>query len=308
MSISFNNDSKRVRRQYTFYRSESWEGPDTSKLDFDVIEKPITVGEFVVPDKKGLFRDNDVYLATVSNTYPIIKHSEIVSNIEEGMNFSDASIKTILSKDGIVMQRTYTLPKIQREVKKNDVICPVIRVVNSYDGSTVVGFYLDALRLVCTNGMTSVSQFMGMSYKHFGNKFSITDFASNAKSMLEGFNEYSNKWGEWTRTPLSLNTSNLLVGFLPKRFGNLVKSNFDENLDGTKWGFYNAITATVSHNYFSKRAFNMDEQRIKIGTKMSKFMDNKIWAFDDAELSNRLSILKNKKTIDLSDDDFEETA
>ena len=78
-----------------------WVGNSTKELDFTVVEKPIMADGFVIPDKKAIFRTDaefPQYFATVSKKYKIVKHEDIVEKLEEGMNFKNASVKTILAK------------------------------------------------------------------------------------------------------------------------------------------------------------------------------------------------------------------
>ena len=288
---------------------DSWTGYDTKKLDFDVVEKPLTVdtpaGVFTVPDRKSIFRETEdglKYLATVSSNYPVIKHSEIITRIENGMNLSDAKVETILSKNGAVMQRMYTLPKINAEIKKGDIIAPVIRIVNSYNGNTSVGFYMDALRLVCTNGMVSTKEFMSMQYRHFGNVFDMNTFAKNARVMFDGFDGYSKHWRDWAETPISDNRAKLLVGYFPKRLQGYVESRLDENLDGTKWGFYNAGTAAISHDFSANRSTNTESKKIKLGCDLTKMMSKSwYWNASDSEIKeDQLRKNKIKSVVDES--------
>lgn len=309
MTVNFNGKFNGIRqtadKRYNVV-TESWNGYDTSKLDFDVVQKPLVVEGFEIPDKKGIFKVNEdgstSYLATVSSNYVITKHSDIVKRIEENMNFNNADVKTILSKDGSIMQRLYTLNDYAVEVRKNDEISPVIRIVNSYDGSANIAFYIDAVRLVCTNGMVATSQFSSLKYKHFGERFNINVFASTAKELFNGFEQYANVWRNWIVEEIDIERANLLNNYLPKRLRTYMADRMEENWDGTKWGYYNALTALVTHDYRpTGRSINVDSQRIKLGEFATK-LTAKDWYWKSPEAIIR-NDLRNKKRIDIEEVD-----
>jgi len=286
----------RAKRMNSLYAEKVWEGNDITPLNFGVVEYPIISNGQTVPDRKTIFREDGIYLATVSANYPIHRHSEIVSRIEEGMNFKNTSIKTILSKDGSKMIRSYTLHDFAVEVRQGDSISPMIRIVNSYDGSTAIGFFIDALRLVCTNGMIATRQFMSMSYKHFGKRFNLNTFAENAKRLTKGFESYSKNWQKWVNDPVDDDRALTIIKFAPARLQALIISRLDENFDNTKWGLYNAFTAVLSHDYVPSRAASPDTQKIKLGAEITKmFADSWYWKTPVNELNQYLNMAKAKK-------------
>lgn len=281
-----------------------WTGTNKSELEFDVIEKPLEVDGFVIPDKKAIFRVGSEfphYFATVSKKYKIVKHEDIVEKLEEGMNFKNASVKTILSKNGAQMQRMYTINDYSVPVRKGDSISPVIRITNSYDGLTAVGFHIDALRLVCSNGMISTRKFMSMNYKHFGSVFNINVFSENAKKLLRGFKEYSLNWKRWTEESINEDRAKLILQYFPKRFQPLVEARYAGNYDGTKWGFYNAFTASITHDYTpNKGATSADLKKIILGGEVTKiFADDWYWSAPKEEI---LLDLERKNKIEVKEE------
>lgn len=280
-----------------------WEGTSTKELDFNVVEKPIMADGFVIPDKKAIFRTDTEfpqYFATVSKKYKIVKHEDIVEKLEEGMNFKNDSIKTILAKNGAQMQRMYTINDYSVPVRKGDSISPVIRITNSYDGLTAVGFHIDAVRLVCSNGMIATRKFMSMNYKHFGSVFNLEIFSENAKKLLQGFKEYSLNWKRWTEESINEERAKLILQYFPKRFQPLVESRYAGNYDGTKWGFYNAFTASITHDYSpNKGATSTDLKKIMIGGEVTRiFADDWYWNAPKEEIISDLEKKNKIKTKD----------
>jgi len=281
----------------------SWTGHDTTPLRFDVVEKPVFSEGVEVPDKKAIFRADENkldYISTVSKRYPVIRHADIIDKIEQGMDLltKDTSIKTIVSYNGARMQRIYTINSYRVEVKPNDEISPSIRIVNSYDGTLAVGFFIDAVRIVCTNGLISTRQFMSMSYRHFGSKFNVNTFAENAKKLIAGFKEYSENWRSWTKEYVSDERAELLLNFMPARFRPAIRSRFDNNFDGTKWGLYAAFTEAITHDYIPIKSRTPDTQKINLGHDVTKmFATNWYWTVDVDDLRNIVKKSENKSLI-----------
>lgn len=286
-------------RRYTIFSSKVWEGDNLDPLDFNVEKHDVVVNGFVIPDKTAIFRDTDsgekVYLATVSADYPIIKHSDIVRRIEDGMSFKNMDVKTILSRDGAVMQRMYTLNDYSVSVGKGDEISPRIRIVNSYNGSTSVAFFIDAVRLVCTNGMIATTQFMKMSYRHFGKRFNLNDFAKNSVKLIDGFKQYSRNWTSWTTETVDRDRADLVINYMPVRFRAYIESRYPKNFDGTKWGLYNSYTEAITHDYIPTRSLSADQQKINMGANVTKmFATDWYWNASKDEI---MKDLKNKRMV-----------
>lgn len=290
---------KTADNRYAIFSSKVWEGDNLDPLDFNVEKHDVVVNGFTIPDKTAIFRDTDsgekVYLATVSADYPIIKHSDIVRRIEDGMSFKNMDVKTILSRDGAVMQRMYTLNDYSVSVGKGDEISPSIRIVNSYNGSTAVAFFIDAVRLICTNGMIATTQFMKMSYRHFGSRFDLNNFAKNAVKLIDGFNQYSKNWTSWTSENVDRDRADLVLNYMPVRFRAYIESRYPNNFDGTKWGLYNAYTEAITHDYIPTRSLSADQQKINMGANVTKmFATDWYWNASKDEI---MKDLKNKRMV-----------
>lgn len=294
------------------YPSITWEGKETEPLEFDVFSENIKVGKFTIPDRRAIFRkdaeENSTYLATVSRDYNIVKHSDVVKHVEKQMHFgTKTTVKTILTNNGKQMHRIYTLNDIKVAVRPGDDISPVIRVVNSYDGSTTVNFKCDCVRRVCMNGMIALSNFSRMSYKHFGNKFDINQaFDVEFKHLIRDFENYSKNWTKWIDEKVSDERMALVLNYMPSRLRPLIENRYEENIDGTKYGLYNAYTQALTHDFKSTRAINEDLQKIVLGTYITKiFAKPFYWTASEDEIREDL-IRKNIITPDISAEEQKE--
>lgn len=273
----------------------SWKGGTTDNLNFDVFSEKIQVGNFTIPDRKAIFRQdsegNKMYLATVSGDYNIVKHQDVIDHVEKQMSFGpNTTVKTILTANGKQMHRIYTLHDYQVEVRKNDPISPVIRVVNSYDGSTTVNFKCDCIRRVCMNGMVALSSFSRMAYKHFGHKFDINKaFDVEFKHLIHSFEEYSKNWTKWMNESVSNERAELVLNYMPTRLRPFIVARYDENADGSKYGLYNAYTQALTHDFRSSRAANEDLQKIVLGTMITKLFARPFyWTASESEIKEDL--------------------
>lgn len=275
-------------RGWKIHPAFAWEGPSTDALNFDIYTNSIRTSDGVkIDDRKALLRKdkegNKVYLATVSNDYVTLKHSDIIKKVEEA-NFilPSTKIKTILSNDGVVMQRSYTMFDRAIEVRPGDAIAPSLRIINSYDGSRSVGFMLDALRLVCTNGMVGIKQFMHVQYRHFGAGANInTIFGQLMLKAMDSFNDYSDNWARWIGYPVEDFRVELAVNYMPSRIRPLVMDRISKDFEGDKWSLYNCFTAAITHDYAPSRAFCAEAQKIELGAICTKLFTNDfVWTAD----------------------------
>jgi len=312
MSVNLTTENSVKMKRRNKPNDMIFEGYDLQPISFNVVERPLLDPDgFEIPDKKGIFKvggsGDYSYLSTVSSNYSIIKHSDIITKLEDGMNFKNASVKTILSNNGSIMQRMYTINDYSVQVKPGDEISPVIRVVNSYDGSNAIGFYVDALRLICTNGMMAIKQFMSMSYRHFGNRFELNLFAANASKLLEGFDVYAKNWMKWTSAPVTEERANLVSNYMPVRLRPMIESRMNGNFDGTKWGLYNAYTEALTHDFNPNAgATSADTKKIRLGTEVTKIFDNDwYWTADTKDIMNDLR--KKRKLVEAEDEEIFDT-
>ena len=268
------------------FTTMAWDGADRTALDFDVFEAGIrTNSGLAIPDKKALIRKNSegekIYLATVSKNYKVVKHSEVVEKLESNMSLlgSNVKIRTILGTDGKSMQRLYTLNDHSIEVARRDYIAPVIRVVNSYDGSTAVGFMMDGMRQVCTNGMIGFSRVAEMKYRHFGLKGDVHElFDKTFEQLLAGFKKYTQVWSSWIGNGVNEERANLVIDYMPARIRPYLRDRMANDFKDDKWSLYNVFTAVITHDYIPSRSRSADLQKIKIGNYVTKlFTNNFIW-------------------------------
>ena len=163
----------------------------TSDYDFTVEQVPLFDAQ---GRRTGFFgnqrTDNGTILGVTSERYGIQNNAPLIERAEEAFNdqgLGDFEREVIVTGDGQRMRAVYDFKnqiKPREDRKKGDNMGLRLTVQNSFDRSLRVSFAMGVLRLVCTNGMTSLEREQSMTKKHSsGNGL---DFLGEALSKAIG--------------------------------------------------------------------------------------------------------------------------
>ena len=163
----------------------------TSDYDFTVEQVPLFDAQ---GRRTGFFgnqrTDNGIVLGVTSERYGIQNNAPLIERAEEAFNdqgLGDFEREVIVTGDGQRMRAVYDFKnqiKPREDRKKGDNMGLRLTVQNSFDRSLRVSFAMGVLRLVCTNGMTSLEKEQSMTKKHSsGNGL---DFLGEALSKAIG--------------------------------------------------------------------------------------------------------------------------
>ena len=163
----------------------------TSDYDFTVEQVPLFDQQ---GRRTGFFgnqrTDNGIVLGVTSERYGIQNNAPLIERAEEAFNdqgLGDFEREVIVTGDGQRMRAVYDFKnqiKPREDSKKGDNMGLRLTVQNSFDRSLRVSFAMGVLRLVCTNGMTSLEREQSMTKKHSsGNGL---DFLGEALSKAIG--------------------------------------------------------------------------------------------------------------------------
>ena len=163
----------------------------TSDYDFTVEQVPLFDEQ---GRRTGFFgnqrTDNGIVLGVTSERYGIQNNAPLIERAEEAFNdqgLGDFEREVIVTGDGQRMRAVYDFKnqiKPREDRKKGDNMGLRLTVQNSFDRSLRVSFAMGVLRLVCTNGMTSLEREQSMTKKHSsGNGL---DFLGEALSKAIG--------------------------------------------------------------------------------------------------------------------------
>ena len=118
--------------------------------------------------------DNGAILGVTSERYGIQNNAPLIERAEEafkaqGLEWEEENRNIVVTGDGQRMRAVYAFPnQIKRREDRNvgDNMGLRLTVQNSFDRSLRVSFAMGVLRLVCTNGMTSLEKEQSMTKKH----------------------------------------------------------------------------------------------------------------------------------------------
>ena len=117
--------------------------------------------------------DNGTILGVTSERYGIQNNAPLIERAEkafkdQGLEWEEENRNIVVTGDGQRMRAVYDFPNQikRRERSVGDNMGLRLTVQNSFDRSLRVSFAMGVLRLVCTNGMTSLEKEQSMTKKH----------------------------------------------------------------------------------------------------------------------------------------------
>lgn len=236
---------------------------------FNVIRVPlfVEIGGRQIETKKSAIVNNEngnVY-GMVSPKYNIVTNEEVASIFQEAfVNYPVETVTDHINNDGSKWYREIVFgDKYQKEVQVGDIVKTKIRIHNSYDGLSSVGYEFGSMRLVCTNGLTSYQKGSKMSFRHFQKEI----IEQIQTSFEVGFNKFLNEfklYEELAQTPYTEKQFIKFVlnevkqddednGLLSERQANKIissygqiRNQYNDHRD-TKWSNLNVLTAYQTH-------------------------------------------------------------
>jgi len=161
--------------------------PVTSDYNYNVVMEDMFTADGNKTGWKCTRRlDTGQVIAPVTKDYNICQNADVINTSRDafesvGLNNYVESIN--VCRDGAVMRAVYDFPEHTRQLKVKgkkvgDEVGLRLVVNNSFDRSRKVSFDLGMLRLVCTNGMTTMEKELSIARKH-SSKLSL-DFIVDA--------------------------------------------------------------------------------------------------------------------------------
>jgi len=243
----------------------------TKLYDFPVESRALmTEGGIKLKGKRVIVRTdtkNPKPLAVVSDQYKIVPHKEVIRVFENIKGIKQNRIN--VCRDGAIMFGEYDIigqKKLSNvDVKVGDTVNFKVRVFNSYDTSTGVGFEIMAVRLVCTNGLLVPSKMARFAFKHFGNA-DIGKIQEAIVGRLRSASQVAETWKEWLKVKPSDNRVKKFFEANKKIGGEKTRKELMERALGLKernvWQIYNVVTEHFSHN-MKFRSPDNQAQRIR---------------------------------------------
>lgn len=277
----------------------------TSDFDFTVKQVPLFDEQ---GRRSGFFgnqrSDTGGILGVTSDRYGIVQHGSLIEAAEEG--FGNAGLgaferNVYVTGDGARMRAHYDFKSQTRALRREDrqvgdEMGLRLTLQNSFDRSLRVSFALGMLRLVCTNGMTTLESEVSMTKKHSANV--ETNFLEDAiKKAVGNWDTAIKKVESLTQRTIEHEQgltilSNLVrMGALSDRMsGEIAKvwndPSHDEDKGRNLYNLYNATTQHLTHNVESTRA--------ELADRTSRNVFKRLWdaTHKEADMAKLLLPLK----------------
>ena len=169
--------------------------PVSSDYDFQVVMEDLMTAD----GKKSGFKctrrlDTGEVLSPVTKDYGIVQNADCIDKVRETFStrpdLGNYEETVSVLNGGRQMRARYDFKNHTVEVPKvGDELGLRLTVNNSFDRSLRVSFSLGMLRLVCSNGMTSVQEEYGLTRKHSA-KFDISFIQDALGKALDGFTAF----------------------------------------------------------------------------------------------------------------------
>lgn len=161
-------------------------------FDVDTVPAPSFIHNGLTVNPGGFYnvrRDTGESLGHVSNRYGLVQNRDVIGQVEDA--FKNAELpsfdrKVIVTGNGERLFATYDFKDRTRVLKVGDEIGMRLTVQNSFDGKLKLSFAIGALRLICTNGMSSMEKDVDMVSKHNSN-IDISFLTDAVKSSIPRF-------------------------------------------------------------------------------------------------------------------------
>lgn len=249
-----------------------------TEYNFPVELKPVFISgkkdSYVeIPRKKAVVRtDINSTLGVVSNKYSLVSHEEVVNGFRNALKKTDYTEKIEMARNGAFLFATYRLNSEKFEVQKGDVVSLQFVVKNSYDGMNSLQVMFGAFRLVCSNGMILGKEMFTYTKKHMGSESSLNkDFLIERITLLaEQFHQVAPIMQTMSRTKITTTQEDRIFNpkqvHLPTYLLTQAQERYSKEKDTTVWGYYNALTASITHGLRTREGALINPQMyIKYG-------------------------------------------
>lgn len=202
----------------------------------------------------------------VSSKYNLVEHSLLYDKVRAALGWiipGDIECKVLTLNHGARARFVFALPETyNQEVTEGDIIKPMLFAQNSYDGAWKLGIGLQALRVVCHNGLTVPFNRVGFSGKHFSFLGESHVLADRIKNLVRDFSTIMEVWRAMDELTITRGTVlELLDGRVPQKYLAVI---LDNPFPATMWSAYNYATAVTSHQIPS------DNRRIELSSVVSE--------------------------------------
>lgn len=251
--------------------------PAQDVYDFDVHQEPLLTTDGKRTGYFGMVRRDTaepMTLGVCTEQYGVVKNADLVSMVDDSLaginsSLSNYNSKKFVVRDGSRFYARYDFPDFKTELKpvgkraKGDILGLRLTVNNSYDRSCRVSLTLGFLRLICTNGMTSLTKEFSMTKRH---TLAVNlDFIGDALAKAIGsvdtsvaiFNRLAQKAitnEQGLNLLTKLEEKDVISGKVREGIEAVWRNpSFEEDTDRNLYNLYNASTQFLTRNVADER-------------------------------------------------------
>jgi hypothetical protein len=214
-----------------------------------------------------------ITLGVCTEQYGVVKNADLIEMVESNLathdKLSNYSSKKLVVRDGARFYASYDFPDFKTELKpmgkraKGDILGLRLVVNNSYDRSCRVSLSLGFLRLICTNGMTSLSKEFSMTKRHTlaVNLDFVNDALVRAMDSVESSSQVFNKLAQKSINDqqgldllTKLEEKEIISGKVREGIEAVWRNpSYEEDSDRNLYNLYNAATQFLTRNVSEER-------------------------------------------------------
>jgi len=250
--------------------------PAQDAFDFDVHQEPLLTTDGKRTGYFGMVRRDTaepITLGVCTEQYGVVKNADLIEMVETNLanhdKLSNFNSKKFVVRDGARFYASYDFPDFKTELKpigkraKGDILGLRLVVNNSYDRSCRVSLSLGFLRLVCTNGMTSLTKEFSMTKRHTlaVNLDFVGDALAHACDSVEASAQIFNKLAQKAITNeqglnllTKLEEKDIISGKVREGIEAVWRNPaYEEDTDRNLYNLYNASTQFLTRNVSQER-------------------------------------------------------
>ena len=228
-------------------------------------------------------RDTGEVLGVASNRYGVVQNRDLIGVAEDAFGKSDLGSydrSVIVTGKGEKLFATYDFKDRNRALKVGDEVGMRLTLQNSFDTTLRLSFAIGALRLVCTNGMTTMERDVDMTSKHNSN-VDVNFLSDSVKVAVERFDAACTAFDKLSEVQFDhdkgFNVLNRLAQskVISDRQSTKIAAiwaspDYKEDQDRTLWNLYNASTQYLSREVEGKRYELASKTNLKILKNLSR--------------------------------------
>lgn len=236
--------------------------PETKLVawDSEVFAGPLLTprGE-VVPGMVGVYAANGAFLGTYANGEKILPNLQLVGIFEDALRSMGLTWKRTIHCDGYTFRARYVL-SIVVQTPDNRPVNLTVEIQNSYNGALKVGALIQALRLICANGLMGLSPIFGLSRRHSAQLDASSIAQTMASKVEEETASMAHLFAAMAQRTITRDQGRFIIRNLsgksakmPARLAREIETAFNansspgsEDISTTLWGLYQAGTFILS--------------------------------------------------------------